>query len=73
MKYLGLIFILISLIAVAYVADLSAHSAVRFHTGQTSSYEAYDGEDADVDGTSKSYTSDGCGAGAGEKLCGIYI
>jgi len=54
---------LLFLIAIAQIADISAHSSVRFHTGQTASYSGTAGEDGDVDGTSKSYTSDGCGSG----------
>ena len=49
MKYLKyLIFIAVFLTLAA--AELLAHSSIRFHTGQTQTFETGGGEDGDVDG-----------------------
>jgi len=63
MKYLGPIVIILSFIAIAQMANISAHNTVDFHTGQTASYSGIAGEDADIDGADKSYTQNGCGSG----------
>ena len=63
MKYIKFLIIIIFFAGLAVGADLLAHSSVRFHTGQTASYETQGGEDADIDGADKSYTQNGCGSG----------
>ena len=60
---LSVVIFLILAATIAQITDISAHSSVRFHTGQTASYETQGGEDGDIDGSDKSYTQDGCGVG----------